>query len=199
MLKPFAAREHEKMKEVLMDPTASGPEIHYYMIRGGDVKTSVTVWETGTVGGEYIKTYGHYHIGDLSETYKIASGEGVVLLQTRKKDESGNFIDDEIEEFIAIKVKAGDEVFIPSETGHLVANTGKIWLVTIDNSPVNFEEKDPVSLPGHADYEAVKNLQGFAYYLVEENGEPKLVKNEKYKSAPEAKWMSVEEYKNARD
>lgn len=192
MLKPFAERNHEKMKEVLMNPDAAGPEIHYYMIRGGTDKKNITVWETGTVGGEYIKTYGHYHVGKLDETYWVIYGEGIVLLQTRKVNKEGNPIDDEIETFKAIKVRTGDHVFIPSGTGHLVVNTGKTWLVTADDSPVNFEEVDPVSLPGHADYEPVKKLQGFAYYVVEENGQPKLVKNPKYKSSPEA---SIEGYK----
>jgi glucose-6-phosphate isomerase len=192
MLKAFADRPHEKMKEVLMDPSAKGPEIHYYMIRGGVDKKNITVWETGTVGKEYIKTYGHYHVGQLDETYWIVNGEGIVLLQTRREDSNGRPIDDEIETFKAIKVKAGDHVFIPSGTGHLVVNIGKNWLVTVDDSPVNFEEVDPVSLPGHADYEPVKKLQGFAYYVVEEDGKPKLVKNTKYKIIPEA---SIEEYK----
>src|SRR5437868_3201760 len=85
MLKPFAIREHSKMKEVLMNPEAQGPQVHYYMIRGGSEKKNVTVWETGTVGGEYIKTYGHYHVGKLDETYWVVSGQGVILLQKRKE------------------------------------------------------------------------------------------------------------------
>lgn len=186
MLKPFADRPHEKMKEVLMNPDAPGPEIHYYMIRGGTDKKNITVWETGTVGGEYIKTYGHYHVGKLDETYWVIHGEGVVLLQTRKLDSQGNPIDDEIESFKALRVKAEDHVFIPSGTGHLVANIGKTWLVTTDDSPVNFEEVNPVSLPGHADYEPVKKMKGFAYYVVEENGQPKLVRNPNYKIVPNA-------------
>lgn len=194
MLKPFAAREHKMMQEVLMYPDAPGPEIHYYMIRGGEEKTNITVWETGTVGGEYIKTYGHYHVGQLDETYYLAAGEGIVILQTRKVDTNGNPIDDEIESFIAIPVKPGDKVFIPSGTGHLVVNTGKTWMVTYDDSPVNFEEVDPVSLPGHADYESVKKMRGFAYYVVEENGKPALVKNPNYKVAPEPQWLTPEEY-----
>lgn len=194
MLKPFAQREHDKMKEVLMHPDASGPEIHYYMIRGGVDKTNITVWETGTAGGEYIKTYGHYHVGEISETYWILQGEGVVLLQIRKKDSGGDYIDDEIENFYAIRVKKGDSVFMPSGTAHLVCNTGKTWLVTADDSPVNFEEKDPVSLPGHADYQPIKNLKGFAYYLIEGNGEPTLVENPNYKEVPEAQWLTPEEY-----
>ncbi len=195
MLKPFADRPQEKMTEALMDPNAQGPEIHYYMIRGGKDKKNITVWETGTVGGEYIKTYGHYHVGKLDETYWVIEGEGIVLLQTRKVDQSGNPIDDEIDKFYAIKVKTGDSVFIPSETGHLVVNTGTTWLVTADDSPVNFEEADPVSLPGHADYEAVKKMRGFAYYVVKEEGQPKLVKNNNYKVIPEPLWLTPEEYK----
>lgn len=194
MLKPFADRPHEKMKEVLLHPEAEGPEVHYYMIRGGVDKTNITVWETGTVGGEYIKTYGHYHVGQISETYWVLQGKGVVLLQIRKKDQNGEYIDDEIENFYAIKVKQGDSVFLPSGTGHLVANTGKRWLVTSDDSPVNFEEVDPVSLPGHADYEPIKNLKGFAYYVIEENGQPTLVKNPNYKVIPEPEWLTPEEY-----
>lgn len=191
MLKPYAERSHEKMKEVLMNPNASGPEIHYYMVRGGDQKKNVTIWETGTVGGEYIKTYGHYHIGQLDETYWIVEGEGIVLLQ-KKKGDSNN----ELEAFYAIKVKAGDNVFIPSGMGHLVVNTGRVWLVTIDDSPVNFEEKDPVSLPGHADYEAVRQMHGFGYYIIDEAGSPKAVPNPNYVNLPEVSWMSPDEWKS---
>ena len=182
------------MKEVLMHPDASGPEIHYYMIRGGVDKGNITVWETGTVGREYIKTYGHYHVGKIGETYYVLGGEGVILLQIRKKDAEGNPIDDQIENFYAIRVKAGASVYMPSGTAHLAANTGKAWLVTTDDSPVNFEEVDPVALPGHADYEPIKKLKGFAYYLVEDNGQPTLVKNPNYKSAPEPEWLTPEEY-----
>ena len=186
MLKPYAGRTHEKMSEVLMHPGKPGPELHYYMIRGGKEKTNITIWEVGKVGDEYIKTYGHYHVGNLNETYTILQGEGIVLLQNRKKDQNGDPVDDEIESFKAIRVKHGNSIFIPSETGHLVANIGDTWLVTSDDSPVNFEEKNPVSLPGHADYEAVRKMRGFAYYVVEKDGQPTLVKNPLYKSTPEA-------------
>ena len=194
MLKPFADRPHEKMQEVLMNPNSNGPEVHYYMIRGGADKKNITVWETGTVGGEYIKTYGHYHVGKLDETYWVVQGEGIVLLQTRKTDSAANPIDDEIESFYVIPVKKGDHVFIPSGTGHLVVNTGKEWLVTVDDSLVNFEEVDPVSLPGHADYDGVKKMKGFGFYVVEQEGKPVLVKNKSYKSVPEAVWLTPEEY-----
>jgi oxalate decarboxylase/phosphoglucose isomerase-like protein (cupin superfamily) len=177
--KHYASRSHEKMKEVLMDPNGVGPSIHYYMIRGNT--RNVTVWEPGTISGEYIKAYGHYHVGKLDETYWIIFGEGVALLQKLAVDANGKMIPDVVEEFKAIVVKQGDEIYMPEGYGHLVVNTGDVYFATADNSPVNFEEKDPVSLPGHADYELVKQMQGFAYYVVEHEGKPALVKNKKYK------------------
>ena len=182
--KHYAARSHEKMREVLMEPDAIGPSIHYYMIRG-DMRAkkgkNITVWEPGTVGGEYIKTYGHYHVGKLDETYKFISGVGIALLQKLAVDENGNMIADIVGEFKAIPVKAGNELFIPAGYGHLVVNTGADFLVTSDDSPVNFGDVNPASLPGHADYELVKQMRGFAFYVVENNSKPALVKNKLYK------------------
>lgn len=180
--KHYAARTHDKMADVLMDPNGVGPEIHYYMIRGGSEQKNTTVWEPGTISREYIKTYGHYHVGDLSETYWIVYGQGVALLQKLAEDENGNMIADEVEEFKAVVVKGGDEVFMPVGFGHLVANTGETYFVTIDDSPVDFEDRDPVSFPGHADYQLVKQMRGFAYYVVEHDGKPALKKNPLYKS-----------------
>jgi glucose-6-phosphate isomerase len=180
--KHYAAREHEEMKDVLMDPQGYGPAIHYYMIRGGSEQKNATIWEPGTISGEYIKTYGHYHIGDLSETYRIVYGQGVALLQKLAVGEKGAMIPDTVEEFKAIPVKAGQEIFMPVGFGHLVANTGETYLVTIDDSPVNFGNRDPSDFPGHADYEPVKKMQGFAYYVVEHDGHPALKKNPRYKN-----------------
>lgn len=179
--KHYASRSHEKMQEVLMDPNGAGPAIHYYMIRGGVDQKNITVWEPGTISGEYIKTYGHYHVGDLDETYWIIFGEGVALLQKLALDTQGNMISDVVEEFKAVSVKTGDSVYMPSGYGHLVVNTGTTYFVTADDSPVNFDEAQAVSMPGHADYEPVKKMQGFAYYVVEHEGKPALIRNKKYK------------------
>ena len=184
-MQPYAERTHAKMKEVLMRPGAKGPKVHYYMIRGGSQKRNVTVLEPGTVGGEYVKTYGHYHVGKLDETYWIAQGEGMVILQKRKT-KGGKTIDDEIESFKAIKVKTDDKVYIPVGVGHLLINTGKTWLVTVDNSPVSFTKKDEASMPGHADYSAVKKMRGFAYYVVGKKG-PAFIRNPRYKKVPRAR------------
>ena len=180
--KHYAPRTHEKMQEVLMDPQGLGPAFHYYMIRGGVEQKNITIWEPGTVSGEYIKTYGHYHVGQLSETYWLLYGQGIVLLEKLAVDANGQMIADVVAEFKAIPVKQGDTVAIPSGYGHLVANTGTTYLVTADDSPVDFTEKDPTSLPGHADYHLVQQTQGFAYYVVEHEGKPALKRNPRYKS-----------------
>ena len=179
-MKSYASRTHKEMKDVLMSPDSPGPELHYYMIRGGSGKTNITVWESGIIGNEYIKTYGHYHVGDLEETYTVLQGEGIIILQ-------GKIVDNSVKTFRAIKVRAGDKVHIPKNTGHLAINIGKTWFVTSDNSPVNFEEKDPISLPGHADYEPFKRMHGAAYYVIERDDKPELVRNPNYKNVPEAR------------
>jgi glucose-6-phosphate isomerase len=175
----LAVRTHEKMIEVLMDPTAPGPSVHYYMIRGGSDMRNITVWEPGKIGTEYIKTYGHYHIGQLDETYWILMGDGVVL-QQKLVSEGEAMQPERVEFFRAIVVKPGDSVYMPPGHGHLVANIGTTYLVTADDSPVDFGDKDPVSMPGHADYEMVKTMRGFAYYVVEHDGKPALKKNPLY-------------------
>ena len=177
----YAARTHEKMKEVLMDPTAPGPVVHYYMIRGGVDQKNITVWEPGLVGGEYIKTYGHYHVGSLDETYWILYGEGVAVTQKLATNADGTFIPDVVEEFTAKIVKQGESMYMAPSYGHLFANIGTTYFVTADTSPVSFEKKDEASLPGHADYKPVQLMQGFAFYVVEYNGKPALKRNPKYK------------------
>lgn len=190
--KHYGFRTHEKMTEVLMNPKGVGPAIHYYMIRGGKEQKNITVWEPGTISGEYIKTYGHYHVGKLDETYWIIFGTGVTLIQKLAVDEKANMIADVVEEFKAILVKQGDQVYMPAGYGHLVVNTGTTYFVTADDSPVDFEEKDPVSLPGHADYQLVKQMKGFAYYVVEHEGKPALIKNKLYKEIKKQDLGSLE-------
>jgi len=189
--KHYASRTHEKMQEVLMDPAGVGPAIHYYMIRGGVDQKNVTVWEPGTISGEYIKTYGHYHVGQLDETYWIVYGEGIAILQKLAVDDKGNMIDDIVEEFKALPTKVGDEIYMPPGYGHALANVGTTYFVTADSSPVNFDERNAVSMPGHADYEPVKRMQGFAYYVIEQDGKPVLKLNPKYKEIRKTEFNGI--------
>lgn len=191
--KHYAPRAQERMKEVLMDLDAKGLDVHYHMVRGGSEQKNITIWEPGTISGEYIKTYGHYHVGQLDETYWVIFGEGIALVQKRV-ERNGQPVDDEIEEAYAIKVKPGDAIYMPPGYGHLLVNISKTYFATADDSPVNFDEGNPVSMPGHADYDAVKKMQGFCYYIVEKDGKPALVKNPKYKKIPDIKIATIKEY-----
>lgn len=178
-------RTHKEMMDVLMDPKVTGPNVHYFMIRGGSERKNITIWQSGLVGEEYIKTYGHYHVSDFLETYEILFGVGIILLQERKIGEKGMPIDDEVEYIKAIFVKSGSIVQIPKNAGHLAVNTGDSWLVMVDNSPVNLEKKTEVEWPTHADYEPIKKLRGFSYYVVNKNNEPFFIKNPNYKNTPD--------------
>ena len=185
MDKAFAVRTQEEMREVLMDPNAVGPDVHYFMMRGGSEKKNITVWQSGLVGEEYIKTYGHYHVIDFIETYTVLAGEGIILLQKRKQGSDGLPIDDEVESVKAIFVKAGSVVPIPERDGHLAVNIGESWFVTSDDSPVDLRKTKETAWPTHADYSPVKKMQGFAYYVVQKDGKPSFVKNPNYKNTPE--------------
>lgn len=189
VMQPYAARTHADMKEVLFDSAATGPDIHYYMIRGGATKHNITVWESGVVGGEYIKTYGHYHVDDFKETYTVLSGHGILLIQERARNSDGAYIDDTIVSFNAYSVKSGDSILIPPFAGHLLVNTGPSWLVTEDNSP--FGTAESAGAPKHADYEPVRRMHGFAYFVIDQNGRPALVKNDRYASVPPASIESL--------
>ncbi len=165
----MSARTLEKMREVLMEPNASGPEEMYFMIRGDP---NITIWNPGKVGNEYVKTYGHYHKHNEPETYWVLRGEGIILMQKMGKTS------DIVEDIKIQRVKAGDTVHIPRGWGHVACNTGKTSLVTADNAPADAEHNQN-------DYIPIKEMCGFAYYIVEKNGKPALVKNSRYKKVPE--------------
>ncbi len=165
MINHLTTRTRERMQDVLMSPHAESPEVHYYMIGGAGMTPNITVWEHGTVDGEYIKTYGHYHRGELEDTYRVLSGAGVVLLQ------KAGATDDVIEDFKVLPCRAGDVLNMPSGYAHVIVNTGSTYLVTSDESRGM----------GSADYEPLKRHQGMAFYVVEKDGAPALTPNPRYR------------------
>ena len=44
--KRYGTRTHQMMKDVLMDPDTSGPEVYYYMVRGGKDFKNITICST---------------------------------------------------------------------------------------------------------------------------------------------------------
>lgn len=173
----FAARSHEEMRDVLLYPDATGVDPHYWMIRGDNEDRNITVWESGTVGGEYVKTYGHYHQGDADEMYWVLFGSGIALLQKRV-EKGGALVENEIEDFRVVHINHGDTLFVPPYFGHSLVNTGPSFLVTADN---NVGEGDAAA-PTINDYAPIQRMHGFLYYVIEKDGAPALVRNKAYSS-----------------
>lgn len=172
----WGSRTHQEMQDVLKNPGLPGPAQHYFMLRGGKELGNVTMWSPGLVGDEYVKTFGHYHTWDFGERYEIISGEGIALLQKRALVD-GVPSDSIIEDFIVLRLSKGDVLNIPIGYGHLLANTTHQFLISVDNSPSDPETE---KVRPHADYEPIRRMHGFAFYLVERNGAPALVANERY-------------------
>jgi oxalate decarboxylase/phosphoglucose isomerase-like protein (cupin superfamily) len=182
-----SVRTLEEMREVLKTYNAPGPKNVYWVFSdlGHKVWENMTIITPGLYGGEYPKTYGHYHTTtDAKETYHLVNGQGVFLLQ-KKHVENGKIIIDVVDEVLLIGCQPGDEVTISKEYGHSWSNTGLTPLITFDNWT-----------SGHSpdDYDPMKTQQGMAYYLTDNNGELKLVPNPKYKNLPEPKWMTAAEF-----
>ena len=127
-----SVRTLNDMRCVLANPGQPGSMPLYYMYRdlaltAGDraylreqnVRFDITVIPPGTVGGEYVKTKGHYHPLNPSgigypELYQVLAGEALYLLQRS-----------DLGDIVAVAAKAGEFVLIPPGYGHVTVNAGK--------------------------------------------------------------------------
>lgn len=156
-------RKLTDMREVLIDPTAEGPEDVYVMVRG---EPNITVLVPGKIGQEFTKTHGHYHKDNRSESYRVLFGEGKMLIQNR-----------DASDVRLLEMKVGEEVVVPEGYAHAMINTGGGPLVTTDDCPSDAETNVN-------DYEPIKEKQGFVKYVVEdENGEIQLIPNPRYEAS----------------
>ena len=177
------------LKEVLKDPEKSTLDPVYWVFYEltSDSWANSTIISPGKLGEEYPKTFGHYHPEDApDEIYHVLSGKGILQLQ-KKHIENGALVPEIVDEVYLISAKEGEEIIIKKEFGHSWSNVGKLPLMQFDDWRL-----------GHTpdDYEPIKKTHGMAYYLIEEDGKPKALKNPNYKSVPEPKWVSVEEFKS---
>ncbi|NLZ31451.1 MAG: glucose-6-phosphate isomerase [Methanomicrobiales archaeon] len=166
------------MRCVLANPDRSGNIPLYYMYRdlaltAGDraylreqnVRFDITVIPPGTVGGEYVKTKGHYHplspsgIG-YPELYQVLDGEALYLLQRS-----------DLRDIVVVTAKAGEFVLIPPGYGHVTINAGKEELAMANLVSAGFS----------SEYTFYERMQGGAYYLTEEGG---WVQNPRYPAVP---------------
>lgn len=143
-----------ELKEVLMNPKASGVKEPYFII-SGEAGQKITVITPGTNGNEFNKTYGHFHSFPETEIYRIVYGQGVILMQRNSED-------GEAKEVKVISLRSGMALEVPAGYGHCLINVGKTYLVAIDNSP---------DRPASYSTQEIKEKHGFAYYVVDKKGE----------------------------
>ncbi len=178
-MKLSSIRSLDDLKPVLEDPELTSKETEYWVFSdiSKDRWANLTVVTSERVGDEYPKTFGHYHPdGAPNETYFLVSGKGVLFLQ--KKDLSEVFL---------VKVRAGQEIVIPKEYGHSWSNIGDEPLVSYDDWRLGHTDSD---------YDKIKSQHGMAYYLLDENGKVRVVKNPNYDEVAQPIWLTVEEYRN---
>lgn len=155
-----------ELQQVLKDPLATGPNPAYWVFDNLDMErwVNLTILVAGKFGVEYNKTFGHYHADGKDEVYHLISGVGLLLLQSE-------------DEFKIIKATAGDEITIAKKYIHCWVNIGAEPLISYD------DHRDPKD-----NYETVAAKHGLAYYIIEENGQPKAVPNPNYEHVPEPVW-----------
>ena len=144
----FQAKEIVKQVVEKDDPLIY--EIFYYGFQTSlsDMALGVTRIQSGTIGGEYYMTKGHYHQAhDQPEIYFCVKGNGYLLLETRDG------------EFRAEKWTRGTISHIPPMWAHRVVNIGTEPLVFVATYHL---------AAGH-EYEPVVK-RGFLKRVIEENG-----------------------------
>ena len=163
----------DDMKMVLYDKawarTAPNFEV-YYMQRGieekNDLRYDITIIPPKMLGQEFVKTKGHYHIGECQELYIVLEGEGIFLMQKRGEGK--------IQDVYYVKTTKGDHVLVPSFYGHVTINpTSKILKMG------NWISKEYI-----ADYASIETKGGFSYYYTQAGW----IKNRNYKEVPKPRF-----------
>lgn len=130
-------------------------------LRSQDVRYDITVIPPAVLGGEYVKTKGHYHPNNPAgvgypELYQVLAGEARFLLQ--KKD---------LSDVVAVTASVGESVFIPPGYGHVTINSGEVVLVMANLVSTRFE----------SEYSMYEEMRGGVFYAVEDGG---FVQNPRY-------------------
>lgn len=137
-------------------------------------------------GGEFPKTFGHYHGSDAPETYRVIEGKSILMLQKKHFDAEKKWVTDFVDQVILINALPGDEITIKSVWGHCWSNVGGTPFLTYDNWRQGHQP---------ADYEVIAKLKGMAYYIGLEDGQLRLTPNPNYKNLPQPVWMTAAQFK----
>lgn len=184
---PPDIRRREEMSAVLYDGQAAEIDELYYMyrdvalaadvdtIRGKRLRYDITAIVPGTLGGEYVKTAGHYHPEKpdtgltYPEVYEVLHGRAHYLLQRPREERPG-----ELEAVILIAAKPGDKVLIPPHFGHITINPGDDYLIMS-----NWVFRDFSSI-----YGPIREAGGGAYFELSSDEGPEFVANSGYQELP---------------
>jgi glucose-6-phosphate isomerase len=79
----------------------------------GDLRYDITLIPPNVLGREFVKTKGHFHLGDFGELYQVLEGKGIFLLQKGKS---------KVKDVYFVKAKKGEFVKIPPGYAHLTIN-----------------------------------------------------------------------------
>lgn len=184
---PPEIRLRQDMSAVLYDSQAAGIDELYYMYRevalSGDrslirqkgLRYDITVLVPGTLGGEYVKTAGHYHPEKpdtgltYPEVYEVLHGRAHYLLQRLQPENPG-----QLDSVILIAAKPGDKVLIPPHFGHITINPGDDYLIMS-----NWVARDFSSL-----YGPIREAGGGAYFELSTDEGPEFLANPNYPELP---------------
>jgi glucose-6-phosphate isomerase len=162
------ARKIKELEKVLLDARVAQKEPEteiYYMVRGvnffGNLRFDITIFPPKMLGKEYVKTKGHFHVGNFGELYQVLEGEGIFLLQKGKE---------KVTKVYFVRARKGDFVKIPPEFGHITINPSKKILI-VGNWVANKMKSD---------YESLEKLKGACYYFTKEGW----MKNKNYQIVP---------------
>ncbi|TDA30726.1 MAG: glucose-6-phosphate isomerase [Archaeoglobi archaeon] len=131
-----------------------------------------TIIPPAEIGGESVKTYGHYHPTNSAgltypEIYQVLEGKAIFVIQRREGEK--------LVDCIAIEAEKGDLIIVPPGCGHVTINPTKKVLLTS-----NWVCRDFNSI-----YDPYTRLRGACYYYIDHEW----VKNGNYTAVPEIRFL----------
>ncbi|MCX8172508.1 MAG: glucose-6-phosphate isomerase [Archaeoglobaceae archaeon] len=141
-------------------------------ILNAKLRYDFTIIPPAEIGGESVKTYGHYHPPNSAgltypEMYQVIDGEAIFVIQRKE----GN----RLVECVVIEAKKGDLVLVPPNSGHVTINPTKKVLLTS-----NWVCREFIPL-----YEPYTRHRGACYYYVNQEW----LKNENYPKVPPLRFL----------
>ncbi|MBU3913753.1 MAG: hypothetical protein KKE50_06700 [Nanoarchaeota archaeon] len=132
------------------------------------IRPDITILPPGCIGKEFLRTEGHEHIERLPEIYEVIHGKAAYLLfKTQKQNQEC------IEDVMLILAEEGEHVLFPPFYHHISYNVSNVPLIMTDFLSTNAK----------SDFKYIKKHNGAPYWLANNKGKIKTIKNPQYKKA----------------